>query len=157
MEMETERKMSHPLLGNNYRYNEDAGRFINEKHERIAAIIRDYDPELELAWIPPEHRDATDTQPFCIIHNQPDGKRQPISFWREDQIDERILEHIFENDFKKHNPQDIFDRMEAQKLAQQLLREKQIEEEAAERWEFGKSLLKSPLHSYKHNGKTFRG
>lgn len=149
--------MSHPLLGSTYHYHADAGRFINEKHERIAAVIRDYDPELELAWIPPENRDSTDTQPFCILHNNPNGTRVPVSFWREDQIDERLVEWCFENDFKKHNPDDIFDRVQAQNLAQRLVQRKKYEEEAAERWEFGEFRLKTPLHSFKHNGEIFRG
>lgn len=128
--------MNHPILGSTYQYHADAGRFINEKHERIAAVIRDYDPELELAWIPPENRDDSDTKPFCIIHNSPDGSRVPVSFWREDQIDERLIEWCFENDFKKHSPDAIFNRLEARNLAKKLMETKsyQAEDEARKEW-----------------------
>lgn len=149
--------MSHPILGANYFFHEDSGRFINGNHERIARILNEYDPELELGWIPPDKRDPSDEKPYCVIHNNPNGTRQAISFWREDEIDERILEWAFENDFRKHSPDEIFNRFQARNLALDLKRQKEIEDEAAERWEFGKSLLKSPLHAYRHDGRVFRG
>lgn len=149
--------MSHPILGSNYFYHEDYGGFVNGNHERIARILHEYDPELELGWVPPDKRDPGEEKPFCVIHNHPNGSRQAVSFWREDEIDERILEWAFENDFRKHSPDAIFNRMEARNLAAKLKRQKEIEDETAEKWEFGKSLLKSPLHTYRHGGKVFRG
>lgn len=147
---------SHPLLGETYQYHKDYGGFINAKHERIARIISEYDPELELGWIPPANRDGNDTQPYCIIHNHPNGTRQVISYWREDQVDERILEWIFENDFKKHSPNEVWDRMKASELAKALLAKKKIEDETLEEIEFANYLAKTPLHTVKHGGRKYR-
>lgn len=148
--------MSHPILGDNYRYHREYGGFINAKHERIARIISEYDPELELGWIPPANRDGNDTQPFAIIHNHPNGTRQAISFWREDEIDERLLEWVFMNDFKKHSPDDVWNRMKASELAKELVEKKKIDDETQEQLEFAYFLEKTPLHTVKHEGRRYR-
>lgn len=140
--------MSHPLLGDQYNYHKDSGYFISERHERIARIVHDYDPEIELGWIPPDKRDADDTQPFCLIHNHPNGTRQVISYWREDQVDERILEWLFENDFKKHRPEDIYNRMQAKNLARELYEAQVREDEHRQRVDRARHILRSPLHKY---------
>lgn len=148
--------MSHPLLGNNYRYNEEAGRFVNAKHERIATIIHEYDPRLALAWIPPESRDETDAFPYVIIYSDANGDQQAVFYLTEAELDERVLERLFLNDFAKHSPDDLWAKMQAKQMAQQLLEAKQQEDEQAEKWEFGEWALKTRLNTFKHNGKTFR-
>jgi hypothetical protein len=147
--------VSHPLLGDSYHYSADYGGFISAKIERVAIFIHEYDDELELGWIPSANREDGD-KPFCIIHNHPNGTRQPISFWDESQVNiETIGVWLFENDFRKHSPDAIFDRVQAGILAKQLADAKETEDIAAEKWDFGKSVLTSPLNYYKHNGKTW--
>jgi hypothetical protein len=145
-----------PLLGDNYRYDEGSGRFINETHRRIGEVIAEYDPELRLVWIDPQDRVDADDKPFAIVHFHPDGQTQFISFWREDQVDERLIEHLFENDFRKHHPKEIFDRMEARRDAEKLLEEKRIQEKYDEKLDMFLSLIKSPLHTFKHDSRKWR-
>jgi hypothetical protein len=64
---------------------------------------------------------------------------------------------IWENDFRKHHPNDIFNRVQAAALAEQLYNAKVTEEEAAEKWEFAQHMLKSRKNWYKHDGKVYRG
>ena len=40
-------------------WNEESGALLSAEHQRIARVIHDYDPTLELAWIPPEARQLT--------------------------------------------------------------------------------------------------
>lgn len=149
--------MTAEALGPAYVFNKDAGRgWVNDSYERVAIFVKEYDPELELGWIPPANREPDDL-PFCIIHNHPNGTRQVISYWSEAQINiDTIGLWLMENDFNKNNPNEIFDRIQAAQLAHKLAEAKEIEDEAAAKWEWGISLLKSPLHWYKHDGKTYR-
>lgn len=145
--------MSHPLFGGQYLFDETSGRFINQKHRRVAEVVNEYDPELELAWIPPESRDEGDVFPYVVIHNHPNGDRQAVAYFTEDEIDERVIEHLFENDFRKHNPQDLFDKMEAHNLAVKLLEQKTIQEKYDAELDVVVSALKSGKHWYKHGGR----
>lgn len=148
----TEPKIS-ALLGNQYHYNDKAGKFIHSKHERLAEIVSDYDPELDLVYIktqvPPEPQ-------YAVIHWVGSDEYFIVSWWREDELDDRILVSLFENDFRKHHPDEIFDRMQAQNLAREMADAKQHEDEIAEGWEFGQWALQTRLNTFKHKGKVWR-
>jgi hypothetical protein len=148
--------VSHPLFGSNYRYNEEAKRFVNAKHERIATIIHEYDPRLALAWIPPESRDPVDVFPYCVVYFHDDGSDQVVFYLTEAELDERVIARLIANDFDKRDPDIIWKEMQASQMAAQLMEEKRIEDEAAEKWEFGEWALKTRLNTFKHNGKTWR-
>lgn len=149
--------LDHPLLGNMYHYSDDYGGFVNSNHERVAQFVKDYDDELELGWIPPANRDSTDSKPFCIIHNNPNGSRQTVTYFYESELNiDHVAMWLMENDFKRNHPNEIFDRVQAGILAKQIADAKATEDAAAEKWEFGKSLLRSPLNVYRHNGKVYR-
>jgi len=150
-------RMSDDFWRQTYHYDQDYGGFVNSKHERVARIVAESYPDLELGWIPPNDRDETDTKPFALIYNDPNGTRYPVSYWREDEIDERILVWCYENDLQRRDPNAVYDEIKAREAAAAYLKAKEIEDQAAERWEFGRSLLKSPLHTYRHNGKVYRG
>lgn len=144
-----------PILGSNYRYDPGSGSFVHAKHQRIAEIIHDYNPDLELAWIPPAQRTVEDTKPFMVIHNQADGKRYPVFSLSEDELDERVLARLFFSDMRKHRPNDVMTAIEAAEAAEAIYRAKEHEDEMAEARDLAIHVLKSPLHKYKHGGKVF--
>ena len=78
------------------------GRMVDAQVERIAAIIKDYDPNLELAWVPPENRSSDGTSkefPFAVVyHNPATGQTEPVMLLRENEIDHRILKDLWRND-----------------------------------------------------------
>jgi len=129
-----------------------SGYFISEKHRQIAEIIKDYDPTLELAWIPPDKRSAT-ALPFALVH-RPVGKESYIvRKLRDDEVDERLLAWIWSNDTERNNPLLMLEKWETAKEAVRL---KQQIEEAEERTDIATAILKSPLNAYKHNGKVYK-
>ena len=148
----TEPKIS-ALLGSQYHYNDKAGRFLPAKFERLAEIVSDYDNDLDLvlikSQIPPDPQ-------FAVIHWVGNDEYFVVSWWHEHELDDRVLLSLFENDFQKHNPDQIFDKMVARQIAQKLLEEKQHQDEIAEAWEFGKWALQTRLNTFKHNGKVWR-
>lgn len=74
------------------------GRLVSAKVERIVQAIQDYEPELEVQWIPPEAREQGQAA-FAIIH-RPVGKPAYVCFYvkDEDEFDERVLAKIIYND-----------------------------------------------------------
>jgi len=129
----------------------ETGHWVSEKFAHIAEIIRDYDSEMELAWIPPENRRPTDKEPFAVIH-RPLGKREYVVFYiKEDELDERVLARLFDGDLK-HT--DVLKRLESMENAKKVMELKEKMEKAEERQDFIKSVVGSSKHSFRHNGKV---
>lgn len=117
------------------------GTFVSEKHARIAEIVREYDPNLRLAFVP-EHKRTPGEPSFAVIENR-EG-RDYIAFYA-DECDERIIARIFENDSAKH---DVQGRMEAHNDAIKVYQAKVAQEEMLEAHEKARAILKSPKSTY---------
>lgn len=129
----------------------DAGA-LSAKHMRIAEIIQDYDPSLELAWIPPQDRTAFDAEPFAIFHNGPHG-RYLIGTFPESKMNHEIIAHLWGINNQNGS---VLDKLELEEKAKEAIRLREIMDEQAEREDFAKSLIKSRLHRYRHNGKVYQ-
>ena len=148
--------MPNSLLGSEYRFDKESGYILHAQHQRIAEIIKDYNPELELVWIPPDRRDPEDVKPFAVVHNQKDGSQYPVMFLSEDEMDHRVLKRIFLSDMTKARPQDVMNEIEAEEAAKRIMAAKEQEDIAAEKRDFAMSLLRSNKNWYHHNGKVYR-
>lgn len=139
-----------------YRATQD-GVWVNAMHQRVATMVAEYDPEIFLAWIPPADRQPGDENvAYMLVHEHPNGQQYAMSYWSHDEINpDAVLSWLWENDFRKHHPNDIFNKVQASALAQQLYDAKVTEEETMEKLEFAESVLKSKKHFYKHKGKTY--
>lgn len=126
------------------------GRWVSEKHERIARIIQDYDPDLHLAYIPPDKREPGDI-PFAVIHTPPDAPDYVVATF--DDCDERILEHLWSID-NKHG--DVLSRMDAANAAKEAVKLREQLDREEERKELIGSIVRSPLNVYKHNGVKYQ-
>ena len=126
------------------------GHWINEKFAYISEIIHDFDHRLQLVWIPPENRTAFDTKPYGVIHTADNGLQKMVMYLREDEMDERVLQKLFLADTEKN---DVLANLEAEELARTVMRNKEKMEQAAARQDFIKSVVKSPLHSFRHKGR----
>jgi hypothetical protein len=128
----------------------DDGHFISGKVSRIVELVREYDSRLDVKWIPPNMRSATDPA-FAITERLSDG-RDVVAFYVQDEseMDERVLERVLLGDNTKH---DVQARIEAQNLAVRAVAESKRREEVAEYSEFAKSVITSRLHTYRHNGR----
>lgn len=132
----------------------DDGRFVSEKHQYVASIIQDYNPELRLAWIPPESRtEAADREyPFAVMHHPRDKQPYVAMLVKENEVDARLLERVFLMDQTKV---DVKKRVLAQNAAARALEEYENAAKLEEMAEFHAALLKSPLHTYKHDGRVY--
>lgn len=94
------------------------GRWVSEKYERLASVINDYDPNLELRWIPPEHRTREDKKPYCIVHKNPQNGHEYIVFHASEQDSpEQILAKLWTNDTAKNDTMAYLDSLDAARQA----------------------------------------
>lgn len=126
------------------------GRWVSEAHERIARIIQDYDPELFLAYIPPDRREPGDV-PFAILHC-PAGRESYIVFTVE-HCDERILERLWATDNRNG---DVLNRLDAHNAALEAVKLKKELDVREERAELVQSIVRSSKSVYKHDGITYQ-
>lgn len=127
------------------------GHFISEKHARISEIIQDFNPELRLAWIPPENRVDQDlTPPFAVIHEPRDKNPYIVFTIKEDELDERVLQKLILGDLNKV---DVLAELEAGERAYQLLNLKERMEKSEAHQDFIKTVVGSNKHSFRHNGR----
>lgn len=141
------------IIGDRLIVDPESGHFISEKHQRIAEIIHDYDPNVHLVWIPPKDRNENEEYPFAIVHTPP-GKPEYIVFkFPEEELDERILARLWSNDSSKNDPMGHLEAMEAAKQAVEYKKQMEL---AEERQDIARSMFNSPLNYYRLNGKKLR-
>lgn len=93
--------MNQPVVSTDHAiYSEEAGCFISSKFQRLAEILQDYDPDLEMRWIPPSARSSEDSRPYCIVHSPTGLKPYVVMYFTEQDNPELILAKIFEGDGK---------------------------------------------------------
>lgn len=129
----------------------DSGRALPEKAVRLAEIIHDFNPDLEVRWIPPENVTKFDTKPFAIWHNypkHPDGGYY-VMHLSEDELDHRVLARLF----KAQNAS--LDEIDAQNAAIQLMNLKKRMDEEEELQAFQKFVIQSNK-TIRHNGVVYR-
>lgn len=145
------------LLANGHYYLPENGHFISEKQRRINEILRDYDPTLELQWIPPGDRSADDVA-FRVVHRPPG--RPAYVVLTASECDERLLARVFESDqqtaAQRHGGNgNLLNFIDNYNAALELVREKEAHEKRQEAHELSASILRSKKFHYRHkvNGK----
>jgi hypothetical protein len=111
----------------------DDGQWVSEEFERLACVIQDYDPALQLRWIPPMHRTREDKRPYIIVDTRTNTE---VMYASELDTPAQILGKLFMADNKNGS---VLDRIEAENRAQEALDMKMkmdIYEEAMEKAKF---------------------
>lgn len=130
-------------------YDSVSGEYISQKMNRIQEIIQDYDPTLELVWIPPKERTAEDTQPFAVVHHPSNGKASYIAMMlREDEVNEDLLVRLWTHDNKHNN---VLTQLEAKEAAQKAIALKKQMDEEEQRRDLVAHIVKSPKVVYTHD------
>lgn len=124
----------------------DTGEWVSDEYERLARIIKDYDANLELRWIPPVNRTREDKKPYVVVDSR---TNHAVLFASELDTPTDILVRLVDSDNARGN---VVDRLEVRELAMKLQEAKKWEDELAEARERADFLLNSPLHYVKANG-----
>lgn len=130
----------------------DDGHFVSANHNRIAQLIKEYDPKLELVWIPPENRSPRDEKVFAVRHTNSDGKSYIMFHIKESEMDHRVLAKIYEADLTRH---DVEAKMDAHNKAVQDLRNRELADRAAERQDLVRAIVGNNKSTFRHNGKVY--
>lgn len=140
--------MSTPDLHNAHKFVD--GRLISVKIQRVVDAIRDYEPELDVKWIPPEARTNRQLDPaFCVVHN-PVGRPSYIMFYvREEDFDERVLYRIIYND--QRNGKQNYDEFSAWEETQKRLQHQEYLDKLEEAQDIMEHALKTKLNTYRIN------
>lgn len=108
------------------------GHWVSEHFERLARVVKDYDPQFELRWIPPEHRtDPEDRKKPYVIWDT--VTNTPCMYASELDTPEDILTRLFLGDNTKGN---VLERLDAHNAAVQALQMKEQMDEAEERQDY---------------------
>ena len=125
----------------------DDGRWVNADFERLARVIQDYDPKLELRWIPPENRTREDKKPYAVVDTV---SNTVVLHASELDTPEAILTSLYTAD-SKHG--DVLERLEAANIAREVLNLQMWIDEREDMMDQAKFLMFSPLNTVKFNGK----
>lgn len=130
--------------------NPDSQTALTAEAQRLVDILHDFDPTLELRWIPPETRTVFDTKPFAIIQysdDHPDGFYF-VMHLAEDELDHRILARLFKA--RNFSLSDL----EAEETAMRAMKLKEEMDSLADAHEFGKFVMQSNKR-VRHNGRLW--
>jgi hypothetical protein len=128
------------------------GSFISARVSRIVELIRDYDPNLEVKWIPERMRQPG--EPAFMITERLRNGREVVAFYVESEqhFDESVLARIYAGDNSRH---DVLANVEAQNAAVNRVREARQQEEREQYYDLMGSMIKAKKHNYRHGGKTY--
>lgn len=124
-------------------------RWVDENYARLAELVQNYDPYLELRWIPPEHRTKDDKKPYVIIDTRIE---KPVLFADELEQPHEILARVMEADNKYGN---VLDRLELRNTALEMFRLQEHNEKLAEASDKALFMVKSPINFLKMDGKKW--
>lgn len=125
----------------------DDGRWVSSEFERLARNVQDYDPALELRWIPPENRTREDKKPYCIVDTRTESVVLHAS---ELDTPADILTSLYLADDKNGSP---LERLEAHNLAIRNLQAQEWADEREDMMDQAKFLMFTPLHYVRFGGK----
>jgi hypothetical protein len=134
--------------GHIYFPSNDGKTWISEKQRRINEILQDYDPKLQLQWIPPGRRNEKD-EPFRVVCFPPNGHAYLICTAME--ADERLLATVFQSDQKKRTG-NLLSWIDNYNSAREIYNAKVNHERRQEQREIAVSAIRNNKSSYKvHN------
>lgn len=134
----------------NFYFPDENGHFVSDNQRRVADVLRDYDPNLQLQWIPPGQRHETKDYAFRVVDVRPG--RPPYVVCFANDCDERLLARVFQADNTKGN---VLNYLDAHNAALEAIRLKKRMEASAEMNEMAYSILHSRKEHYRHNGIDF--
>jgi hypothetical protein len=126
---------------------DNVDQWISEKFELLAEIVQDYDPYLELRWIPPDKRTRDDKKPYVVV----DARTNTAVIYASDlDVPEQILAQIIQDDNKNGS---VLSKLESFEAANKLFEMKKFMNEMEQAADEVECLIRSPLNVYRFNGK----
>jgi hypothetical protein len=102
--------------------------YVDQKWSYLAEMIQDYNPGLELRWIPPDKRSPQDrSKPYIVVHTGKDNKEYIVLYASDLDTPEEIMTRLINSDMKHGNVQTRMDtRNTVNKLFELRAQEEQL-------------------------------
>lgn len=125
------------------------GRLVSQRVAQVIEAIREYAPEIEVKWVPPENR-KPEQAAFQIWFNPPG--EAPYCFMHvktEDEMNASVLQRIIAGD--QRNGEIKYSDLEAAEEAAKRVAFQKWQDERDETIDIMYHVFKSPLNTYKVN------
>jgi hypothetical protein len=138
-------------------FDQESGYMLSQEHMRVAEVIHQWDPTVELAWVPPDNRLTAEdfNKPFALIHKPGDKPDYIIRKLREDEVDHRLIGWLWMSDTARTG-EDLAEKVTKEAEAKAALGFLLQRDEMMEKHELAASILASPLNTYKHDGVKYQ-
>lgn len=130
--------------GHIYFPSNDGKHWISEKQRRVNEILQDYDPKLQLQWIPPGRRNDED-HPFRVVCFPENGN--PYLVCTALEADERLLTTIFRADAKRRG-KNLLSYLDDYNSAKAIYNAKVNQERRQEQHEMAQAVIRNTKSSY---------
>lgn len=128
----------------------DGANLVSQKIVQVIEAIREYNPELNVEWIPPTARRAGQAA-FRITHSPPGAEPYVIFHVQtEEEFDARVLKRVIYNDASV-NGQPRYNEIEAAEEAAKRVAHQIWMDELEEKSEMAHALMKTDKSVYKFN------
>lgn len=145
--------MGAALLGNTHHFDSNSGVWVNERFQRIAEIINDWDSHLSLLYIPERDRTEADVYPYAVAYtNNEFAPPHIILHVTEAELNENLLARLFD---MRDNAQDIHTKLANLEAARALVEAKEQEDHQAELHELAYAMWHTTKHTYRVGDKKF--
>ena len=141
-----------PLLGTKHHIT-DEGVFTQEQL-LVGKMINDYNSTLHLAKNP-FYRGEPGQMDSAVVCFPENGEPYPLFYINQRDIDYRVLARIYAGDMAKQG-RSLEDQLQADEMAYKLYQQAKHEDDLAEMADLHRSIIASPLHTYKHKGRVYR-
>lgn len=123
------------------------GHLVSAEISRVIEAIRQYEPELDVEWVPPAARREGQAA-FAIVH-RPRGGEEYILFFVKDEseFDERVLRRIIYND--QRSGKQVYSEFAAAERARELVQKQKHADELEQAADVAAHILRSRKNTYK--------
>ena len=122
------------------------GRMVSANAERFALALREYDPGLELQWIPPETHARPGQPEFRVVFNSPTGPYTLFFLYNEGELNAQSLLRVMANDNRNGAP--TLSEYELWEQAQDRIAHQEYLDRMEEMIDVTKHVLQSRKHTY---------
>lgn len=124
---------------------------LDDHCRHIAEIIAEFDPDLFIVKLEPNHPWYTDQKPFALVHQPPMREQRIVQVLMHAQIDERLIAGLLTQSEFTRNP---LEDWEAWEKAQEISRLKRQQDERAQRVDRFVTVHRTLDHNHfaKHRG-----
>jgi len=125
------------------------GSLVSVKIDRVIEAIKEYDPRIDVQWIPPKAREPGDAA-FRLVYTNDNGTQYVMFFINtEEEFDSRVLQRIYMADQRTGAKQ--YSEVEAAELAAKEVARRRNADAMAEATDMAMHAFRSRKHNYKIN------